>query len=200
MDVRKLVNSLNANIWTPRKMINTRRLANIVNASDDYSAAGNIDPEQVFFAFVDLFRNMVDDHYGSLSSDESMPQRAPHTLTSEDNFVLESAGNVGSLVRPDQQRLGIYHDKDACGNVTSSTSKNRDPTIRLPLWSTTPCGQRGKIDSNTSAPLQIWNPPYLLDWAAIDELFFHGNNGLNSNDNRMLFSCGATVMTHLSRW
>ena len=200
MDLPKLVNGLNANIWTPRKMINTRRLANIVKASEDSRADGDLDPEQVFFAFVNLFRNMVDEHYGSLSSDKNARLRSSHTLTSEDKLVLESAGNVGSIVKPEQRRLGTSHDKATFENVASSTAKNHDPAFRLPLWSTTPCGQRGKIDSNTLTPLQIWNPPYHLDWAAIDELFFQGNNGLHSNDNRMLFSCGATVMTHLSRW
>lgn len=200
MDVPKLVNGLNANIWTPRKIINTRRLANIVRASEDSRADGDLDPETVFFAFVNLFRNMVDEHYGSLSSFEDAPQRPSYTLTSEDKSVLKSTGSKGSLVKPDQRRPGTCDDKDACGGVASSTAKNGGPAVRLPLWSTTPCGQRGKIDSNTSAPLQIWNPPYHLDWAAIDELFFQSNNELNSNDNRMLFSCGATVMTHLSRW
>ena len=200
MDVRKLVNGLNANIWTPRKIINTRRLAKIVKASEDSRATGNLEPEQVFFAFVNLFRNMVDEHYGSLSSDENPRLGSSHNLTPEGNMVLESTGNVGSLVEPDQRRLGTSHDKDTCGNVASSASKNRDQTIRLPLWSTTPCGQRGKINSNTLTPLQIWNPPYHLDWSAIDELFFQGNNGLHKNENRKLFSCGATVMTHLSRW
>ncbi|KAL8926530.1 MAG: hypothetical protein Q9208_002857 [Pyrenodesmia sp. 3 TL-2023] len=169
--------SVNEEIWMPRRIINYRRLANLASSSKRWSTTADWDREQVFLAFTTLFRAMVDEHYSSIplsqivqsvnGSEEGILSavRSRHDDTIGEGPVVESGNSTSeNLMTEDMEPV----EKNLRGH-------------RLPLWSTTKCGQRGLLEANTSATLTIWNPPFHLNWAAIESLFFAGNTGGYSN-------------------
>lgn len=183
-DVRKLVNSvsINENTWTARRIINSRRLEQVAEISEAFEDNGDSDTEQVFLAFTTLFRKMVDDHYSSLQdhNDIEGPLESQTALLAGNSPGLKATAGEYSTMALEQSATESpkTETNDSCekdvGNVTTLITREPESRHRLPLWSTTTCGQRGKLKSNTSTSLTIWNPPFHLDWAAIDSLVLAG--------------------------
>lgn len=207
-DVGTLVNgvTVNENVWAARRIINSRRLEKLAQMSESSFATADAEPEEVFLAFTALFRKMVDDHYGSIekqNNTQSFPGEQRESLTGNE-LEHEAIAEEDSLMKlepavseqPKSDNNGC--DGNNSSNVVTSTANRL--RHRLPLWSTTTCGQRGKLKANTSAPLRIWNPPFHIDWAAIESLFFDGKDGSRGNEDRKLFACGARVMIGNSTW
>ncbi|KAL8747877.1 MAG: hypothetical protein Q9184_007544 [Pyrenodesmia sp. 2 TL-2023] len=170
---------VNEDIWKPRRIINYRRLASLASLSEGCSTAMDWDREQIFLAFTTMFRAMVDEHYSSIPGSQIVRS----VNGSEERFLC--------AIRSGNDNIIEKGPVVASGNSTSENQVTEDVKPfkknpgghRLPLWSTTTCGQRGLLEANTSAALTIWNPPFHLNWAAIERLFFAENTDGYSNSD-----------------
>ncbi|KAL8901766.1 MAG: hypothetical protein Q9207_005038 [Kuettlingeria erythrocarpa] len=186
-DVDKLLAgvSVKDDIWMPRRVINHSRLANLTSLSERYTTPSDWDREQVFLAFTTLFRAMVDDHYSSISGNKIIQS----TNGSEEEILSAVRSRHDDTTREGPLERSKISPSDGVMTVDMEPPKKISGGHRLPLWSTTKCGQRGLLEANTSASLTIWNPPFHLDWAAIESLFFAGRaDGYSNSDLQTVHS------------
>lgn len=64
-NVQELINGMHKDIWTPRRMIEARRINNLAWASGDAQVPKEKNSEKAYEAFMDLVQKIIDDHDGS---------------------------------------------------------------------------------------------------------------------------------------